>query len=562
MLTSRRRLLCLCMLALLPACQRDGPSLRVERVLLSPAAGIVTPNAWAATYRDVLTSAGAVDGVSRHAAGVDTAAGEVVAGRARFALTSAEAATGLATREFDAPPLALLVPLTLPVEAITTRQARDIALGRITDWRALDGPPAPLLVAQPDGGQDESAVARALGVPLAQPSAAAGESAGVRVTFQVGGAPALGQKALRVDGGLPGEDGYPLVDRRVVAGRPEDRLAVESLGDELRRLVAESRPVEITLDAVGDIMLGRSVGGLIAERGPAYPFDRVRPAMAAADIRFGNLELPLTERGTPANKNYVFRAPPSVTEGLVSGGFNLLSISNNHTLDYGTDGLLDTIAALDQAGIPHAGAGAAPEEAHAPAIVTVKGVRIALLAYTNVPNDSGSGFVAESMAVAPGKPGIAWGRADAVRRDVAAARSRADVVIVSLHSGFEYTPNPNPIQRELARAAVDAGAALVLGGHPHVLQGVEFYRDVPIIYSLGNFIFDLDDDDRRQPGLPSVLSVIFRVKLDARGVRSVSFIPVVIDARDGLPAPVSGAEARPVLDRLYRLTDALNPKQP
>jgi poly-gamma-glutamate synthesis protein (capsule biosynthesis protein) len=226
-------------------------------------------------------------------------------------------------------------------------------------------------------------------------------------------------------------------------------------------------------------------------------------------------------------------------------------------MDYGADGLLDTIAALDRAGIAHAGAGPSPEAAHAPAIVTVKGIRIAVLAYVNVPDDSVSGFVARSMAAAPGKPGVAWGTADAVRRDVQAAKQEADVVIVSMHSGYEYTAAANDIQQELAHAAIDAGAALVLGGHPHVLQGVEFYHDAPIIYSLGNFIFDLDDDDRRQPGLPSVLSVIFRVTLTAKGVRAVRFLPAVIDPKDARPKPVEGADARPVLERLYRLTDAL-----
>jgi poly-gamma-glutamate synthesis protein (capsule biosynthesis protein) len=185
-------------------------------------------------------------------------------------------------------------------------------------------------------------------------------------------------------------------------------------------------------------------------------------------------------------------------------------------------------------------------------------LRLAFLAYVNVPNDSVSGFELERTAATPGRAGVAWGHSGDVARDVASARRQADVVIVALHSGTEYSPNPNAVQRELAHAAVDAGAALVLGSHPHVLQGIEFYRGAPIIYSLGNFVFDLDDADRRQPGLPSVLSGICRVTLTKQGVSGVRFLPAVIDQRESRPIPVSGAAARPVYDRLYRLTDALN----
>jgi poly-gamma-glutamate synthesis protein (capsule biosynthesis protein) len=294
------------------------------------------------------------------------------------------------------------------------------------------------------------------------------------------------------------------------------------------------------------------------ERGHAFPFEHVRRLMAGSDIRFGNLELPLTERVAATYKDYVFRAPPSSVDALTGAGFNVLSLANNHALDYGSEGLLDTLATLERAGIAGVGAGRSAEEARRPAVLTVKGVRVAFLAYTNTPNDSISGWNAAADEAGAERPGVAWGRAEDIRRDVAAARAGADVVIVSLHSGFEYTATPNPRQRELARASVDAGAALVLGGHPHVLQGVEFYRGAPIIYSLGNFVFDLDDDDRRQPGLPSVLTTIFRVTLTKQGVTSVRFLPAVIDQREGRPTPVSGDAATPVLARLYRLTDGLN----
>jgi poly-gamma-glutamate synthesis protein (capsule biosynthesis protein) len=162
------------------------------------------------------------------------------------------------------------------------------------------------------------------------------------------------------------------------------------------------------------------------------------------------------------------------------------------------------------------------------------------------------------MAAGPGRPGVYWCDPEQVAADVRAAREGADLVVLSMHAGFEYTESPNELQRAVAHAAIDAGAALVLGGHPHVLQGVEYYGDGVIIYSLGNFIFDVDAADRAQPGLPSLLSVVFLVTLDREGVRGIEFVPVVHDQAENRPVPAEGGDAYRVLDRLYRLTDALN----
>lgn len=555
-----RPLVLLALAVCLGACRSDGPGLRIERLPVSPAHPLAAPAGWLGAYGDAVAALASQAGAVMEAADPAATAVAVRQGRARFALTASGEAAGLAAQPFDAVPLALVVPLTFPVEELSAAQARDIAAGRLRDWKQAGGPAAPITLSLSRPDDDPGMVRRALGddaAPRVEDVSARPGSAPLWLERWTG--PTLGRKALRVDGRLPGDGGYPLVDRRVLAGREADGRVIEAMSSALRAELERRRPPEITLDAVGDIMLGRGVGALIGERGAAYPFAAVRPLLAAADLRFGNLELPLTERGVAADKDYVFRAPPGAVAALSAAGFTVLSLANNHALDYGPDGMLDTIAALDRAGIAHAGAGHTPEEAHRPALLAVKGVRLALLAYVNVPDDSITGFQARGTAAAAGRPGVAWGTAEAVRRDVAAAKGQADVVIVSLHSGFEYTASPNAVQRELAHAAVEAGAALVLGGHPHVLQGVEFYRGAPIIYSLGNFVFDLDDADRRQPGLPSVLTVIFRVTITPRGVTGVRFIPAIIDAREGRPLPVSGVEARPVLQRLYRLTEALAP---
>lgn len=566
------RLLPALLLLLTVACGADEPMPRVQRLTPTAAAGekatpapvtvtvtatpaqpAILPSAWSAAYRAAL--AGMLTGADASVAETDDgeqAARAVRDKKARLALTLPAAASGLVTAEFERIALALTVPLTFPVEEVTAEQARGLVTGANADWRAAGGPSGLVSVAVGESISDADLVRRVAGG-----SPAATRPSALPLWLEAGGPAQNTRKALRVDGRLPGDEGYPLVEQRVVAGRQGERKDVEALAAGLRSALAAGQEPTFILDAVGDIMLGRTVGQAIAARGANYPFEAVQPLLAESDLRFGNLELPLTERGAPARKDYVFRAPPSVVAGLQYSGFNLLSLANNHALDFGVDGLFDTITALGHAGIAHVGAGRSAEEAHAPRLLAVNGIRVAVLAYVNVPNDSVSGWVAQSWAAAAGKPGVAWGTADAIRHDVKAARGQADLVIVSLHSGFEYTGTVNGTQRTLARAAIDAGAALVLGGHPHVLQGVEFYKGVPVIYSLGNFVFDLDNDDRRQPGLPSVLSVIFRVTLDRTGVRSLRFLPVVIDQKDGRPAPVSGTEARPVYQRLYQLTDAL-----
>jgi poly-gamma-glutamate capsule biosynthesis protein CapA/YwtB (metallophosphatase superfamily) len=471
--------------------------------------------------------------------------------------TAGAAMDGLSATDIEGSALAAFVPFTFPVEGLTIAQLRDLASGRITNWREVGGPALLVSVAvtEPD------AISQTLGAPVAgvvadDAAIALAERPG-RVVLALGSSAGVRSKPLRIDGIRPDEDGYPLEVRWSVVGQPGDERAT-ALARALSARMDERDGKEVVLDAVGDIMLGRSVGRAITERGVHYPFEAARPLLDGSDVRAGNLELPLTERGSPARKDYTFRAPPSVTEGLVGAGFDVLTLANNHTLDYGADGLLDTVAALEQAGIAHPGAGRNSDAAHAPAIVNVNGLSLAFLSYVNTPNDGRSGWVAESTRAGADTPGVAWGTAESIRRDVAAVRDRADLVIVALHAGYEYSAAPNPVQRELAHAAVDAGAALVLGAHPHVLQGIEIYKRVPIVYSLGNFVFDVDSDDRRQPGMPSLLSAVLRIRLDADGVRGLEVRPAIIDERDGRPIPVSGAAARPVYERIYSLTDALN----
>lgn len=321
-------------------------------------------------------------------------------------------------------------------------------------------------------------------------------------------------------------------------------------------------PGQVTLAAVGDVMLGRGIATLIRERGPRYPWAEVAAVLREADITFANLEAPLTAVGSAQAKDFVFRAEPDSAQGLVWAGIDVVSLANNHTLDYGSEGLLATLEALRSVGVAYTGAGADGAAAHNPVVLTAKGLRVAFLAYVNVPDDSVSGFSTRRVAAGPATQGVAWGTAAAIRSDVARAREMADIVVVSLHSGYEYQEGPNQVQAELARAAVEAGAQLVLGHHPHVLQGLERRGGALIAYSLGNFIFDLDATDYAQPGLPSTLSAILRVTLSREGVVDYQVVPVRINPDDGRPLLVEGEAARPVLERIERLSALLNRSGP
>jgi poly-gamma-glutamate capsule biosynthesis protein CapA/YwtB (metallophosphatase superfamily) len=223
----------------------------------------------------------------------------------------------------------------------------------------------------------------------------------------------------------------------------------------------------VTLAAVGDIMLARRITTLMYEHGSVYPFERVLPLLQNADLTIANSEGSFTERGEAQVKAYTFRVPPRFAAGLAQAGIDAVSLGNNHTADYGPGGVADTIAALDAAGIKHAGAGMNEAQAGQPALLESQGLHIAFLSYTNIMENTFAG---------PDSAGVALATPDAIAAGVRAAKSQADVVIVALHSGVEYTDAPQPGQQQLAHAAIDAGALIVLGHHPHTLQGWSRYN--------------------------------------------------------------------------------------
>jgi len=285
-------------------------------------------------------------------------------------------------------------------------------------------------------------------------------------------------------------------------------------------------PPEVTLVAVGDIMLSRFVGRKIKRLNDYHhPFHRVRDILKAADLVFGNLECPITPGREIVSKEMIFRADPEVVEALKAANFSVLSLANNHTLNFGHKGLADTCRYLEQAGIHFVGAGRNEEEANRTVFLEKNGITLAFLAYNAIDTTP------PALAARGAKPGTSLLDLGKMAAAVQAARARADIVVVSVHHGAEYSLEPARCQREFCRAAIDAGAHLVIGHHPHVMQPLEVYGRGLILYSLGNFVFD-------QPFPHTRDSVMVRVHLRKTGVAKAEFIPYVIEGFTQ-PAPLN-----------------------
>lgn len=279
--------------------------------------------------------------------------------------------------------------------------------------------------------------------------------------------------------------------------------------------VRAASPSQTVVIGVGDILLGRRLGAEMARTGDyALAFRHVREILAGADITFGNLEGPFCANPPYPASGTVFRFRPRAVESLQRAGFDVVSVANNHIGDGGDACIRFSLAHLRDAGIAPVGAGHTFEEAHEAAILERNGTRFAFLAYT---------YAARGDTPQSRRPVVAGRDRERVRLDVARARTRADVVIVSLHDGVEYTSRVTPETESFARAAIDAGARIVFGHHPHVPQRVEAYRDGWIFYSLGNFVFQQNTPPATRTAL------LARLVFSGSALARVEAVPVVIE---------------------------------
>jgi poly-gamma-glutamate capsule biosynthesis protein CapA/YwtB (metallophosphatase superfamily) len=415
--------------------------------------------------------------------------------------TQHTASTTPSSRPTDAPdqPLVLAVHHTSPLREVTLRRARRIVAGA-TRLEVASG--APRLAVR--------AVVRDPSLVAVIPADA--------VEPQV--------RALRVKGVDPIQRPgiYPLRTAAAAAQQPVIRLTV-----------------------VGDIMLGRGVA--MAARGSADPAPALRPMarrLAEADITVGNLENTLSQAGAPRQGSDSFAADPGVIRSLRAAGFDALSLANNHVGDFGDRSLVQTVRRLRAGGIATFGAGADVRQAWQPAVVERHGVRYGFVGFN---------AIGETPSVRPGRPGAVsvgmpprTGPLDeaALRRFERAVRRldrTVDVVVTMPHWGTQYTNRPEPVQRLVARRLVRAGADVVVGGHPHWLQGMEFVRGRLVAHSLGNFVFDMDFMRRTMEG--AALELTFW----GGDLKAVHLVPYVMDAQFA-PRVVTGAEASRVLTTL------------
>jgi poly-gamma-glutamate capsule biosynthesis protein CapA/YwtB (metallophosphatase superfamily) len=282
-----------------------------------------------------------------------------------------------------------------------------------------------------------------------------------------------------------------------------------------------SKPV--TLSFAGDVHFAAKLAPLLDH--PSTALTPLVPYLGSSDLAMVNLETAITTRGTAQPKEFHFRAPPSALAAVASAGIDAVTMANNHAADYGSVGLADTLSAIATSPIPVVGIGADASAAYAPAYVDLRGTKVALLAAMQVPD-----WTAAHFAAGPHSPGVATAfdptrLAAAVR----AARRKADVVVVFMHWGTEYTTCPNALQRSTATALAKAGASVIVGAHAHKLMGAGWLGDTYVDYGLGNFVWW-----RRQTTVETWTGVL-TLTLDGSHVSRASWLPMVVGA-SGLPA--------------------------
>lgn len=278
--------------------------------------------------------------------------------------------------------------------------------------------------------------------------------------------------------------------------------------------------MQVRIAIGGDIIFGKGVWQVVRAHGIGYLFEPIAPLLRAADWTVLNMEGCISTRGTPLPKEYTFRAPPELAAHLRLAGVSMVSLGNNHSMDYGAIALLDTIESLWRAGVWWAGAGANREAAAHPVYVDFGSLRVAFVCFTAVvprgfPAGTRTAGVATLEAVLPLLP---------------EARANADAVVVIPHWGDEGTTRPNAKQSRIARQLADSGATLIVGHHPHVVQGYERVGTAHVFYSVGNFIHTPVSRLARQ-------AVLLQATLDKSGVRAIEPIPLWLEGGRPIPQP-------------------------
>jgi poly-gamma-glutamate synthesis protein (capsule biosynthesis protein) len=347
--------------------------------------------------------------------------------------------------------------------------------------------------------------------------------------------------------------GYPLVEIASIAVREVENVEfadlLNNVAIQMAGRLAAPEPEPITMRATGDILPVRCAYERMLELGDlVHAFRELAPWLAEADITVGSLDAAISDAGEPFGcvETFSLLAPQESLQGIEMSGFDVITVATNHVKDCGQaacgdDAFFDTLANLRAAGATPVGGGADLAEARAPALLTVGGVRFAFLGYDEI---------APHYHAEPGVPGTAPLNEAYLREDVAAAARQADVVVVLPQWGVEYQAEATFLQQELAAAAVDAGADLVIGNHPHWAAAAESIGDAFVAYALGNYIFDQDWSLETQQG------VLLEAAFHGAQLKGVRFHPIHI-WDEHQPAFAEAAEAQQIMDRIWTASAAL-----
>ncbi|GIO41123.1 CapA family protein [Paenibacillus apis] len=308
-----------------------------------------------------------------------------------------------------------------------------------------------------------------------------------------------------------------------------------------------SEQERVVISFGGDTLFSGKVENKLKQAGYDYPYKHVKDLFLQDDLTVLNLETPVTEGGTPEEeKTFVFKSSPKAIPEMVRAGVEAVNLANNHILDQGVEGLLDTLEHLSEAGVLHVGAGKNSKEAFAPVYVERNGIRIALCGFSRV-------IPRKEWAAGKG-PGVAatYDSTQAVKT-IEEARDQADLVLVVVHWGKERTVELEKHQTELAHAYIDAGADLVIGGHPHVLQGLESYKGKWIAYSTGNFIFTKSKDPNTWE------TAVFQASCSKAGDCELKLVPYRTEV--GQPVPMNEAERTQLWSELEAISPGVRIKE-
>jgi poly-gamma-glutamate capsule biosynthesis protein CapA/YwtB (metallophosphatase superfamily) len=334
--------------------------------------------------------------------------------------------------------------------------------------------------------------------------------------------------------------------------------SLEDFYNQAKDLMPQTEPnstTSTTFLAVGDISLSRNVASAInASKDPQYPFAGMADILHSVDFNFGNLESPFSQKPTIGGHSLIFGAPTSGVLSLLSNKFLVVNLANNHAFDGGLTDLDFTISQLDSSGVKHMGTGDNITQAWQPAVLTSNGIKICFVgaSYASA-NDGGkskNGFVARMEDL------------DNLKTAITTAKSECDFVVATMHGGIEYTRTPIALQTNFAHAAIDDGADVVIGAHPHWVQTIEKYQNKYIFYSLGNFIFDQAWSKETQEGLALKITISKNTTTNAaapgaatlddlQGGRksatldSIELLPVIIN--NSRPRPATADETKNIL---------------